>query len=113
MPRQPQVWAIRTKGWVELRKGAEPRLKTSTAVVETQWRRPVLPTFHWESATSGYLEEPSRNVLTKQKTTLTMKIYTGGRPFQWVPYRRFSRLVGRVKDGAYVTVPASRLDSLG
>ena len=113
MPRQPQVWAIRTKGWVELRKGAEPKLKVSKAVLETQVRVVNRTQFSWVTTNTGYIEVPGQERWRKHKTTLTTSIYTGGRPFQWVPYRRFSRLVGRVKDGAYVAVPASRLDSLG
>ena len=106
--RKPQVWAIRTKNWVELRKGAEPKLKVSKAVLETEQRQ-----YHYArwDANDRFVEGGYRPV--KRKVTLTTSIYAGGRPFQWVPYRRFSRLVGRVKDGAYVAVPASRLDSLG
>lgn len=112
MPRQPQVWAIRTKGWVELRKGAEPKLKVSKAVLETRGLHRTLTRWEWQPG-GTFLEHPAQEVFQKRKVTLTTKIYTGGRPFQWVPYRRFSRLVGRVKDGAYVAVPVSRLDSLG
>lgn len=107
--RKPQVWAIRTKGWVELRKGTEPKLKVSKAVLEVQQRQ-YQPS-RWDYVLGEYVVRSS--VPVKRKVTLTTNIYTGGRPFQWVPYRRFSRLVGRVKDGAYVAVPTNRLDSLG
>ena len=107
MPRQPQVWAIRTKGWVELRKGAEPKLKVSKAVLETEQRQ-----YHYArwDANDRFVEGGYRPV--KRKVTLTTSIYTGGKPFQWVPYRRFSRLVGRLKDGGLLKVPVEKHKTL-
>ena len=97
----PKVWAIRTKGWVELRKGAEPTRKTTKAPIMVNRTLPAAMT--WSHTLNNYVQETGKTV--REKIMLQTTVYLGGTPFKYIPAKQFSRLAGAIQDGEVKLVP--------
>ena len=98
----PRVWAIRNRGWIELRKGpSPPRPNVTKAVVSVQRYRPG--GLIWSHPLASYIRETSKTLT--EKITLQNTTYTGSVPFKWVPTVKFIRLAGQIKHGEVKPVP--------
>lgn len=91
----PPVWAIRTKGWVELRKGPQPKPRTTTATVQVQ--RHIPGTLTWSQALANYVKEKPKTII--EKIQLRTTIHVGGTPFKYLPVKSFQRMAGVIADG--------------
>lgn len=98
----PKVWAIRMKGWVELRTGPSiPKKQTSQAILSVLRRQAESSV--WNPMLNTFVREKSRPA--RDKFVLVTTTFSGGTPFKWVPFAKYSRTGGQLADGEVRAVP--------